>query len=154
MTFNENHMWDTLYTESHVFVVKVTKCCVLNHMYMSPRLLKNMHLLSSALGWYLELRHHIQFTQTCPGDSTRTMCATLACLESFSVGYAYYSACRSWGYPATPSYGDDSRLRRSRGCAKHSKKCNAVFWNTLKCHLVTLATDIYELAHSISDMWF
>ena len=85
MTFNSNHICDMLCTKSHTHVAKITKRCILIHVYMSPRLLKNMCVLSSVVGSCPWLRHHVQSTHTCPGDSRRTMCATLACLESFSV---------------------------------------------------------------------
>jgi len=39
-----------LYTKSHVYVDKVTTWCALNHIYMSPRLLNNMYVLSSVVG--------------------------------------------------------------------------------------------------------
>ena len=42
-----------LCTTSHIYVDKVTKCCALNHIYMSPRLLKNMYVSSSVVGSYL-----------------------------------------------------------------------------------------------------
>jgi len=42
-----------LCTKSHVYVDKVTKCCALNHICMSPRLLKNMHVSSNVVGSYL-----------------------------------------------------------------------------------------------------
>jgi len=76
-----------LFTKSHVYVDKVTKCCALHHIYMSARLPKNMHVLSSFC-WILSLvRHHVSvhFSQTCPGDSRHTICTTLAYLESFPV---------------------------------------------------------------------
>ena len=41
---------DILCTKSHVYVDKITKCCALNHIYMSPGLLKNMYVLSSVVG--------------------------------------------------------------------------------------------------------
>jgi len=85
MTFNSNHICDMLCTKSHTHVAKITKRCILIHVYMSPRLLKNMCVLSSVVGSCPWLRHHVQSTHTCPGDSRRTMCATLACLESVST---------------------------------------------------------------------
>ena len=42
-----------LCTKSHVYVDKVSKCPALNHIYMSPGLLKNMYVLSSVVGSYL-----------------------------------------------------------------------------------------------------
>ena len=44
---------DMLCTKSHVYVDKVTKGCVLNHIHMLPRLLRNMYVLSSFVGSYL-----------------------------------------------------------------------------------------------------
>jgi len=109
MTFNSNHICDklcpkshiyvakvvcdTLCTKSHINVDKVTKC----HIYMSPRLLKDMFVSSSVVGSYLWcdimpvsisqrlVQVIVHFSTTCPSDSRRAICATLAYLESFSV---------------------------------------------------------------------
>jgi len=61
-----------LCTKSHIYVARVTK----------------KHVCVVKCCWILSLvRHHasVHFSQTCPGDSRRTICATLAFLESFSV---------------------------------------------------------------------
>jgi len=42
-----------LCTKSHVYADKATKCCALNHIFMSPGLLRNMYVLSSVVGSYL-----------------------------------------------------------------------------------------------------
>jgi len=109
MTFNSNHICDKLCPKSHIYmwfstqritynlgdiyVDKVTKC----HIYMSPRLLKDMFVSSSVVGSYLWcdimpvsisqrlVQVIVHFSTTCPSDSRREICATLAYLESFSV---------------------------------------------------------------------
>ena len=48
-----SNICDMLCTKSHVYVDKVTTCCALNHIYISPGLLKNMYVLSSVVGSYL-----------------------------------------------------------------------------------------------------
>jgi len=104
----------TFSTKSHWIKITYVICCVLNHIYMWPRLLKNMYVLSSFVVISLiatSCRIHTDLSRW-----FQAMHAILTCLESVSTLITGHGNHEVTMWPsATHSHGDDSLSRHSWG---------------------------------------